>query len=1009
MDVKLCVLLSLVLALTSVVMAQPTLTCTKSGNDVVLNWSGGTSPFDAIKDTVPYFSGNPDMLLTGSSNTTFTDSGALTNGITVEFYTVADATKPTINITGTTPSSPTSARTVQVNGTYTNATYVSVNTLPATFAAGSFSASPVVLFIGGNTITASAMDTSGNVAFAQTSVSRLQGNTPPEITFTPADGDTIYDDTPDLKVLFCDADGFVDLVNASVVIQLDGTVTTFSSSTVSECPGGAQGWAYTYTSPALSNGYHSVAAAIRDTKIYYINGSARFLLSNPVIDSLNPTSGISVVSVTITGKGYDSTPANNTVKFGAVDATVSTASATQLVVTVPATAISGPVTVTVNSRTSNPAAFNVLVDNVLLDASSISYEDANGSLWVADRDYPSTADNIWEYIPPGGSWQKLDRPQYNLPYISKDFDSAQQPYYCNGQNVSTNQGSISYINAANSNVFYRAAGATSTDPVYCRGLAVPSNATEPVFFLDGRLGNVRKVPLTATIDKNYGGTTFSFNDPAGAILMNNTDLVISATTAIYKIAPDETVTTLDTGYSGAAGIDWNGTHLLVADKSANKVILVDPADAGNQKWTLSTTLNSPRAVAFGSGDDIWVLEQTRFFKLPRPVLTLQANNGTSGYPIPTKVYADYDPLTASDASNVQYLLLEVSLNPLTLIKNSCPDPYPAKITWTVEDPDDPSDDTQIDENGSAGGDNTLTLGNYPFSYQWDDWDVYTMDEGANSNNATVHTAIVDGVSRVMLNFSPYPGDNFKVTAQVSIPVYGTLEAVSPTITIWKKLYIELDSMGQCDGPMDADDDDAVCSDIPEPLMDLFSAAFRPAYIDVLPANQTDSSMIFRYHLNAAADYLHQDYLGNKDAPNSSSGHWEAYLYGAYEPALGIDNDPDSEDSQGGSTRCSYSPISYLVDDGLIVAATHTEVIRDYSNEVSIDDLWRAAYAALHEGGHWFRLGDNSGGLMNYAVAVPPYFTNCQIKWLRKCNEFPGKWWIRIDPPVDPCTEMCPNP
>jgi hypothetical protein len=691
-----------------------------------------------------------------------------------------------------------------------------------------------------------------------------------------------------------------------------------------------------------------------------------------------------------------------------VDATVSTASATQLVATVPATAISGPVTVTVNSRTSNPAAFNVLVDNVLLDASSITYEDANGSLWVADRDFPSTADNIWEYIPPGASWQKLDRPQYNLPYIAKDFDSAQQPYYCNGQNTSANQGSISYINAANSNVFYRAAGASSTDPVYCRGLAVPSNATEPVFFLDGNLGNVRRVPAgTAAIDKNYGNSTFTFNNPAGAVLMNNTDLVVSTTSTIYKIAPDETVTTLDTGYSGAAGIDWNGSHLLVADMAANKIVLFNPTDAANQKWTLAASLNSPRAVAFGSGADIWALEQTRFFKLPKPSLFLQARTNTSSYPIPTKVYADYNSYDNVNEPTHQFLLLEVSLNPLTLIKDGCPDPYPAKITWTVEDPDDPSDDLQIDPNGSAGADNTLQLGNYPSSPQWDDWDIYSMDEGTSSDNATVHTAIVNGVSMVILNFSGYPGDNFKVTAQVSIPVYGTLEAVSPTITIWKKLYVELDSMGPCEGPMDLDDDDAVCSDIPQPDISFLANAFRPAYIEVLDAEtyqagQTTPGTPFKYHLSADAEKGAQGQLASQ-SPTSSAGYWEVEIQGSYEDDQNFDNDPDGEVGVilGATVR-------KLSDPQARWSFVHNEAVRDksaygspLSGIPSYDDFYVRMYVALHEISEHFRLVDDTDYIMNFLEE--PVFSNCHIKVIRRCIEYPGPFAGFSDP----CSATCP--
>ncbi len=55
----------------------------------------------------------------------------------------------------------------------------------------------------------------------------------------------------------------------------------------------------------------------------------------PTITAFTPTSGAVGATVTITGTGFNTTAANNIVYFGGVKATVSSASATQIVVTVP--------------------------------------------------------------------------------------------------------------------------------------------------------------------------------------------------------------------------------------------------------------------------------------------------------------------------------------------------------------------------------------------------------------------------------------------------------------------------------------------------------------------------------------------------------------------------------------------------------------------------------------------------------------------------------------------------
>jgi hypothetical protein len=72
----------------------------------------------------------------------------------------------------------------------------------------------------------------------------------------------------------------------------------------------------------------------------------------PTITSFTPTSGSIGTVVTITGTNFSTTAANNIVWFGAVKATVTTATSTTLSVTVPTGATYQPITVTVNGLTA---------------------------------------------------------------------------------------------------------------------------------------------------------------------------------------------------------------------------------------------------------------------------------------------------------------------------------------------------------------------------------------------------------------------------------------------------------------------------------------------------------------------------------------------------------------------------------------------------------------------------------------------------------------------------------
>ncbi|MBF3882695.1 IPT/TIG domain-containing protein [Burkholderia pseudomallei] len=80
------------------------------------------------------------------------------------------------------------------------------------------------------------------------------------------------------------------------------------------------------------------------------------------IFSFMPTHGEAGTQVTIHGQGFDSNAANDTVSFNGTVATVISASATALVTTVPSGATTGPISVTVASRTATSATPFVIDD-----------------------------------------------------------------------------------------------------------------------------------------------------------------------------------------------------------------------------------------------------------------------------------------------------------------------------------------------------------------------------------------------------------------------------------------------------------------------------------------------------------------------------------------------------------------------------------------------------------------------------------------------------------------------
>jgi len=71
----------------------------------------------------------------------------------------------------------------------------------------------------------------------------------------------------------------------------------------------------------------------------------------PTINSISPTHGPGGTAVTITGSGFNTTTSGNSVAFNGETASVSSATATQLIVVVPKLAGTGKVTVTANGST----------------------------------------------------------------------------------------------------------------------------------------------------------------------------------------------------------------------------------------------------------------------------------------------------------------------------------------------------------------------------------------------------------------------------------------------------------------------------------------------------------------------------------------------------------------------------------------------------------------------------------------------------------------------------------
>lgn len=119
----------------------------------------------------------------------------------------------------------------------------------------------------------------------------------------------------------------------------------------------------------LNDGNNTIAVVVmaQDSTIKTYNIQVFRTPTTPVITSFSPASGVAGTTVTITGVGFNNIASNNRVFFGTTAATITAATTTSLTVTVPASAIYGPIT-TVNTSTglsaNSRAAFSPLYEPV---------------------------------------------------------------------------------------------------------------------------------------------------------------------------------------------------------------------------------------------------------------------------------------------------------------------------------------------------------------------------------------------------------------------------------------------------------------------------------------------------------------------------------------------------------------------------------------------------------------------------------------------------------------------
>ncbi|MEM9078269.1 MAG: IPT/TIG domain-containing protein [Bacteroidota bacterium] len=118
----------------------------------------------------------------------------------------------------------------------------------------------------------------------------------------------------------------------------------------------------------------------------------------PNITSFSPTSGTVGTSIFITGQNFSTTASANTVKIGNTTATVTSASATEIFITVPEGATTGAISITVDGQTDTAGTFTVTEESgnagITLNKSSLDLFTLDSETLIATTTGGANANDI---------------------------------------------------------------------------------------------------------------------------------------------------------------------------------------------------------------------------------------------------------------------------------------------------------------------------------------------------------------------------------------------------------------------------------------------------------------------------------------------------------------------------------------------------------------------------------------------------------------------------------------
>jgi len=368
-------------------------------------------------------------------------------------------------------------------------------------------------------------------------------------------------------------------------------------------------------------------------------------VSPPVINQVSPQQGPGGTSVTISGTGFSDTTAKDTVYINGKMATITNATATQLVVTVPSLAGTGPVAVRVHGDSVTGPAFTYQYQYVVTTlagdgaqgnvdgtgtGASFNYPigiaaDASGNLYVGDQ----FNEKVRKITPAGVVTTLAGSGNYGS---ADGTGSSATFYYPTGVTVD-----------ASGNLYVTDLGGQTIRKVTSAGAVSTIAGTGVTGHLDGPAGTATFAePSGVAIDKS--GNLYIADASNNKIRLISSAGVVSTFAGSGAIgSADGSGTAASFYYPYGIAIDGSG-NLFVADARNNKIRKITPAGVvstlagsgavGAADGTgTAATLNYPSGIAIDSAGNLYVADDgNNVIRMitPSGVVTTIAGSTTEG-------------------------------------------------------------------------------------------------------------------------------------------------------------------------------------------------------------------------------------------------------------------------------------------------------------------------------------------------------------------------------------------